>query len=91
MFDEDIKRIKACIYYEDYYAALQYAITRKERYKDEQREFLEEIIRVIKNGNYQEIQKIYHFSRRNYDKKTRNNKLEILDVFLNERNSKTNL
>lgn len=61
MFKEDVKRIKACIYYEDYYAALQYAIIRKERYKDEQKGFFEEIIREIKNGNHKEIQKIYRY------------------------------
>jgi len=58
MFKEDIKRIKACINYNDYYSALEYAILKKEKYKNNERKYLEIIIKFIKEGKYEEIRKI---------------------------------
>lgn len=52
MFNEDVKRIKACLYYKDYYSALQYAIIIKEKYKKEEKNFFEQIISAIKNGSF---------------------------------------
>ncbi len=55
MFEKDIKRIKACMEYKDYYSALQYASIMKENYKDKERVYLEEIIKDIKEGDYNKI------------------------------------
>ncbi len=55
MFREDIKRIKVCIQYQDYYSALQYAILVKKNYKDKERIDLEHIITCIKKGEYDKI------------------------------------
>ena len=55
MFEEDMKRINACIEHKDYYTAMEYAIMVKEKYKDEKREYFEDIIRYVKNGNYEKI------------------------------------
>ena len=58
MFEEDIKRITACIKYEDYYSALEYAILKKGNYRNKEREYLEKIVKFIKDGTYKEIKKI---------------------------------
>ena len=55
MFEEDVKRINACIEYKDYYTAMEYAMLVKEKYKDEKRDYFEDIIRYVKNGNYEKI------------------------------------
>lgn len=51
MFKEDVRRIKACIEYKDYYSALQYGILIKDNYKDKERIYFEDIIKNIKTGN----------------------------------------
>ncbi len=55
MFEEDLKKIKACIEYEDYYSALEYAILIKDNYKNKEREYFENMIRNIKTGNIKEL------------------------------------
>ena len=56
MFEEDVKRINACIEYKDYYTAMEYAILVKEKYKSVKRDYFEDIIRYIKNGDYEKIE-----------------------------------
>ena len=55
MFNEDIKRIKACIKYKDYYSALEYTILIKENYINIEKQYFEKIIKNIKQGNYKKI------------------------------------
>ena len=55
MFEEDVKRINACIEYKDYYTAMEYAMLVKEKYKDEKRDYFEDIIKHIKIGDYNSI------------------------------------
>lgn len=55
MFEEDVKRINACIEYKDYYTAMEYAMLVKEKYKDEKRDYFEDIIKHIKIGDYKSI------------------------------------
>lgn len=55
MFEKDVKRIKACIDYKDYYSALEYAILVKDRYVDREKNYFEEIIKRIKIGNYNRV------------------------------------
>ena len=56
MFEEDMKRINACIEHKDYYTAMEYAILVKEKYKSVKRDYFEDIIRYIKNGDYEKIE-----------------------------------
>jgi hypothetical protein len=56
MFEEDVKKINACIERKDYYSAMEYAILVKEKYKDEKRKYFEDIIRYVKNGDYEKIE-----------------------------------
>lgn len=56
MFEEDMKRINACIEHKDYYTAMEYAIMVKEKYKSVKRDYFEDIIRYIKNGDYEKIE-----------------------------------
>ena len=56
MFEEDVRRINACIEHKDYYSAMEYAILVKEKYKDEKNDYFEDIIRYIKNGDYEKIE-----------------------------------
>ena len=56
MFEEDVKKINACIEHKDYYSAMEYAIFVKEKYKSEKRKYFEDIIRYVKNGNYEKIE-----------------------------------
>lgn len=55
MFEKDVKRIKACIEYKDYYTALEYAILIKENYKSQEKEYFENIIKHIKLGDYNKV------------------------------------
>lgn len=55
MFRIDVKRIKACIEHEDYYAALLYINLIIENYTNEQKAFFELIRKNIKSANYEEI------------------------------------
>lgn len=55
MFEEDVRRINACIEHKDYYSAMEYAILVKEKYKSVKRDYFEDIIRYIKNGDYEKI------------------------------------
>lgn len=52
MFEKDVKRIEACIEYNDYYSAMEYAILVKEKYKDNKKRYFENIIEYVKNGSY---------------------------------------
>ena len=56
MFEDDVKKINACIEYKDYYTAMEYAILVKEKYKSVKRDYFEDIIRYIKNGDYEKIE-----------------------------------
>ena len=58
MFEEDIKKIKACIEYNDYYSAMEYAILVKDNYKDNQKRCFENIIKYVKSGHYYQINNI---------------------------------
>ena len=51
MFEDDVKKINACIEYKDYYSAMEYAMLVKEKYKDEKNDYFEDIIRYVKNGD----------------------------------------
>ncbi len=55
MFVEEIKRIKACIEYQDYYSAMEYAILVKDNYKNKEKNCLDNIIKDIKEGNYEKV------------------------------------
>ena len=50
MFETDIERIKACILYEDYYSVMEYAILIKDKYKNEEKEYFENVIKLVKQG-----------------------------------------
>lgn len=52
MFEIDRKRIEACIYYKDYYSALLYSMLIKDNYEDKERDYIENIIKKIKSGNF---------------------------------------
>lgn len=65
MFKEDLKRIKACIEYEDFYSALEYAILIKNSYDDKEKEYFENIIKCIKLGKYKKI--FYIFDKFQHD------------------------
>lgn len=56
-FQIDKKRVKACIEYKDYYSAMEYSILVKDLYKNKDKELFEELIKLIKNGNYEKIKK----------------------------------
>jgi len=60
MFEEDVKRINACIEYKDYYTAMEYAMLVKEKYKDEKRDYFEDIIKHIKIGDYKSIKILWN-------------------------------
>lgn len=55
MFEKDLKRIRACVEYEDYYAAMKYASLVKDNYESREKSYLEDIIKYIKLGDYNEI------------------------------------
>lgn len=55
MFKIDLKRIKVCIEYEDYYSALLYINLIIENYNNEQRLYFEIIRNNIKSAKYEEI------------------------------------
>ena len=50
MFETDIERIKACILYEDYYSAMEYAILVKDKYENKEKEYFENVIKLVKQG-----------------------------------------
>lgn len=59
MFEIDLKRIKACIYYEDYYSALIYINLILENYTiEEHKQYFYVIIKMIKTGNYDGLKRI---------------------------------
>ena len=68
MFKEDVKRIKACIEYKDYYAALEYAIIVKDKYVDNEKDYFEKVIRNVKSADYNKI-----WSSTNYDRQNQHN------------------
>lgn len=55
MFKTDVRRIESCIYYKDYFSALEYAILVKDNYIDENKFYFEQIIKYIKDGSYEKI------------------------------------
>ena len=55
MFEDDVRRINACIEHKDQYSAMEYAILVKEKYKDEKKDYIEDIIKYVKNGDYEII------------------------------------
>lgn len=56
--EEDIKRIKACLVYEDYYSMLIYITIVVDKYTGTNKEFLLKIMNNIKKGNYKEVNKL---------------------------------
>lgn len=52
---EDIKRLKACLPYKDYYSMLIYITIIIKKYTGTDKEFLLSIANSIKNGNYEEV------------------------------------
>ena len=55
MFENDVNRIKACLEYNDYYSALEYAVLIKDKYIGEERNYFDRIIKNIKTGNYENL------------------------------------
>ena len=53
--EEDLKRIKACLEFEDYYSILEYITIVIEKYTGKDKEFLLEIVKNIKCSNYKEV------------------------------------
>lgn len=53
--EEDLKRIKACLTYEDYYSILEYITLIISKYTGIEKEFLLKIVKNIKSGNYKEV------------------------------------
>ena len=56
--ENDIKKLKACLEYDDYYAMLLYITMIIEKYTGENKEFLLQLQDNIKCGNYVEINNI---------------------------------
>ena len=54
----DIKLLKSCLKYEDYYSILEYITIIIEKYTGNEKEFLNEIIKNIKIGNYQKVKEL---------------------------------
>ena len=55
MFEIDVKRVKACIEYKDYYSAMEYSLLVKDKYIGEEKYIFEEIIKNVKIGEYTKI------------------------------------
>lgn len=55
MFEIDIRRIVICIGYKDYYSAMEYALLVKGKYKNNQKDYFEGIIKNVKSGNYKKL------------------------------------
>lgn len=55
MFKEDMKMIKACIEHNDYYSAMEYAMLIKSNYKNNEKTYIENIIKMIKSGEFKDI------------------------------------
>lgn len=51
MFKTDIKRIKVCIKYNDYYSAMEYATIVKDKYEDNEKDYFQNVIKNVKNGD----------------------------------------
>lgn len=57
--EEDIKRIKSCLPFEDYYSMLMYIVTIAiDKYTGKDKEFLLNIAKNIKKGNYKEVKNL---------------------------------
>lgn len=56
--ENDIKLLKSCLKYEDYYSILEYITIIIEKYTGNEKEFLNEIIKNIKIGNYQKVKEL---------------------------------
>ena len=56
--ENDIKLLKACLEHEDYYSILEYITIIIEKYTGNEKEFLNEIIKNIKIGNYQKVKEL---------------------------------
>ena len=51
----DIRRLQACLEYEDYSAIVEYIELIKEKYNKEEREVFSNIVSLVKTGNYENI------------------------------------
>lgn len=56
--EEDLKRIKACLEFEDYYSILEYITLIVENYTGTEKKFLLEIVKNIKCSNYKEVHRL---------------------------------
>lgn len=50
MFEIDKKRVNACIEFDDYYSAMEYSLLVVDNYEKGEREFFENIIKLVKLG-----------------------------------------
>ena len=56
--ENDIKLLKACLEYEDYYSILEYITIIIEKYTENEKKFLNKITKNIKIGNYKEVKRL---------------------------------
>ena len=59
MFEEDVKKINACIEHKDYYSAMEYSILVRNLYKNGERQYFESIIKYVKNSEYENLRKLF--------------------------------
>lgn len=57
-FKIDKKRVEACIEHNDYYSAMEYSNIAKDFYKNQYKMYFKNLIKLIKNGEYQKIDSI---------------------------------
>lgn len=56
--EEDIKRMKACLVYKDYYSILIYITIVIEKYTGKDKEFLLDIMHNVKKANYDKVNEL---------------------------------
>ena len=56
--EKDIKRLKACMDYNDYYSMLIYITIIIDKCTGQNKEFLLNLVANIKKGNYEEVNKL---------------------------------
>ena len=59
IIEVDKKRVKACIEYKDYYSAMEYSMLVKDIYNNKEKEFFERLIKLIKNGDYENVKNLF--------------------------------
>lgn len=59
ILEVDKKRVKACIEYKDYYSAMEYSMLVKDIYNNKEKEFFEILIKLIKNGDYENVKNLF--------------------------------